>query len=793
MTDIRRRLSACALIVVSSIVVTEAQQRGRGPERSRADRAADAGGVVTSVDADGYPKVVRAAGARRGPLGRDARGRGTLASSSVRARVRRDACRCLGGRHRERGDAQLRRRHRGTAPARSRRRSAGQRREGHDARRPRARRDFGPPACDRRRRDALGTVARGGTRRRSLRAVRRADVGLEHLERGDGQRRRAIPDRGEVRGSRCRRPHRCGRSCSRSADGWSPPTSPSSTPACSIRSTPWRFGTSSPQTMDGCSNVADLTVSEKKHDPPPAPPVDFLYRVYAEPSNQRPLDGPQQDLSPHPTGFPDGTTSPFLPSNLVTMGGFNNPRIRRRRFVARRRCDGNQRQQRRRIRRFFGPGRSHAGRRLPRQRHVAESLRSHVRHDPWTDRDGRSVQGLDHERVLHGQLAARLLVRLGLRRGGRQRAAEQLRPRRRRRRSDARRGAGQLPRRIPQQREHVHAVRRHSPRMQMYTWFGPHGRDLDAHARRKRPGRYRVVRTDQLRRHRAGLARQRRRRVRRPTPASRSSACLAGRIVLVDRGTCAFAIKARNAQAAGAVGIIIANNVAGAHAARAWRHRPARHDRRPVDHSGRRRGAEDRARWRGRSRPACSGVTGTERDGAIDNTIVAHEWGHYLHHRLADCGLQQCGAMSEGWGDFIALHTIARAGDNLNGTFALATYATSAFDPNSAYFGIRRVPYSVDFTKNAFTFKHISDGVALPAVPTLPGGAELRGAQRRRSLDDDAVGRVRGAAEGTPPPRDLRRGPAAHGRLRRGGPQDGAARCDVHRAARRHSRRGQPS
>ena len=113
----------------------------------------------------------------------------------------------------------------------------------------------------------------------------------------------------------------------------------------------------------------------------------------------------------------------------------------------------------------------------------------------------------------------------------------------------------------------------------------------------------------------------------------------------------------------------------------------------------------------------------TERDGALDNTIVAHEWGHYLHHRLADCGQFQCGAMSEGWGDFIALHTIARDGDNLNGTYALATYATLPFDPNSAYFGIRRVPYSVDFTKNALTFKHIGDGVALPAVPTMPGGA----------------------------------------------------------------------
>jgi len=116
-------------------------------------------------------------------------------------------------------------------------------------------------------------------------------------------------------------------------------------------------------------------------------------------------------------------------------------------------------------------------------------------------------------------------------------------------------------------------------------------------------------------------------------------------------------------------------------------------------------------------------LVGIERDGAIDNTIVSHEWGHYLHHRLADCGTHECAAMSEGWGDFVALHTIARDGDNLNGTFALATYATMVFDPNSAYFGIRRVPYSVDFTKNAYTFKHITDGVPLPAVPTLAGGA----------------------------------------------------------------------
>ena len=38
---------------------------------------------------------------------------------------------------------------------------------------------------------------------------------------------------------------------------------------------------------------------------------------------------------------------------------------------------------------------------------------------------------------------------------------------------------------------------------------------------------------------------------------------IAGKIALVDRGTCAFTVKALNAQAAGAIGVIIANNVAG--------------------------------------------------------------------------------------------------------------------------------------------------------------------------------------------------------------------------------------
>src|SRR6185369_14736057 len=78
---------------------------------------------------------------------------------------------------------------------------------------------------------------------------------------------------------------------------------------------------------------------------------------------------------------------------------------------------------------------------------------------------------------------------------------------------------------------------------------------------------------------------------------------------------------------------------------------------------------------------------GVERDGTIDNGVIAHEWGHYLHHRLVSCGRQQCRGMSEGWGDFTALQMIVRPGDNLDGTFALTIYAAASFTNAPSYFG----------------------------------------------------------------------------------------------------------
>src|SRR5581483_7620873 len=123
-----------------------------------------------------------------------------------------------------------------------------------------------------------------------------------------------------------------------------------------------------------------------------------------------------------------------------------------------------------------------------------------------------------------------------------------------------------------------------------------------------------------------------------------------------------------------------------------------------------------------------SQVAGVERDGDLDNTVVGHEWGHYLHHRLANCGgagSQQCAGMSEGWADFNAMMMEAREGDNRDGTFAEGIYALSdGVTPDVGYFGIRRFPYSRDQTKNALSFRHIDDANPLPTgMPGHPGGA----------------------------------------------------------------------
>jgi hypothetical protein len=187
---------------------------------------------------------------------------------------------------------------------------------------------------------------------------------------------------------------------------------------------------------------------------------------------------------------------------------------------------------------------------------------------------------------------------------------------------------------------------------------------------------------------------------------------LAGKIALIDRGNCTFEVKVTFAQEAGAVGTVIADNIEAPSVLNPGNDAQTQDPLIPTLGTTLAAGVALKAAIKKAPQTAhMQGESSVERDGTIDNMIVAHEWGHYIHRRLVDCSNVACGAESEGWGDFNAIFTALREGDDLDGVYAASLYA--AFD-TTGYFGIRRVPYSVDFTKNSLTFRHISDGEAMP-------------------------------------------------------------------------------
>ncbi|NMO18619.1 peptidase M36 [Pyxidicoccus fallax] len=212
-----------------------------------------------------------------------------------------------------------------------------------------------------------------------------------------------------------------------------------------------------------------------------------------------------------------------------------------------------------------------------------------------------------------------------------------------------------------------------------------------------------------------------------------NSFVMRGRIALVGMGGCAPTVKAAHAQAAGAVGVILTFEEIF----------PIIIGRDPSItipvvsiHDG-------MSQQLMAQRPPSARLLreATDRDGTLDNTIVAHEWTHYLSNRLiGDAnGLtnNQGRSMGEGWSDFVGLLMIVREGDdqrpsnaNFNGVYARAAYANSGGNNQGYYWGNRRYPYSTNLMKNPLTLRHIQNGVRLPAgIPVASGANGASNAQ----------------------------------------------------------------
>ena len=123
------------------------------------------------------------------------------------------------------------------------------------------------------------------------------------------------------------------------------------------------------------------------------------------------------------------------------------------------------------------------------------------------------------------------------------------------------------------------------------------------------------------------------------------------------------------------------------------------------------------------------------RSTAFDTTIVAHEWGHLLSSRLIGdangLAANQSRGLGEGWSDFVALLTTLEAADlqrpnntDWRGAFAIGGHQRSPTGYDGAsldahYFGVRRFPYSIDPMRNALTFRHIVSNVPLPTTAPI--------------------------------------------------------------------------
>ncbi len=176
-------------------------------------------------------------------------------------------------------------------------------------------------------------------------------------------------------------------------------------------------------------------------------------------------------------------------------------------------------------------------------------------------------------------------------------------------------------------------------------------------------------------------------------------------IPLIDRGTCTFVVKVKNAEVAGAQAAVVANNIPG-----------------PATGMG---GADptitipsimislDDATLVKPALPANATLSPNpdlepDRDSDFDSGVIVHEYGHGVSNRLTGgpgntgC-LQNEEQMGEGWSDFLALVLTARAGDE-DISRGIGTYVVFE-GPDGP--GIRPTPYSRDTTVNSSTYQTV--------------------------------------------------------------------------------------
>lgn len=179
---------------------------------------------------------------------------------------------------------------------------------------------------------------------------------------------------------------------------------------------------------------------------------------------------------------------------------------------------------------------------------------------------------------------------------------------------------------------------------------------------------------------------------------------LTGKIAVIRRGNCTFVRKIQRAQAQGAVGVIMVNNVAGGFSMGGETTDimiPAISVTQDVGD------------------PIFAALANSEtinvtmanlgNDSSFDNGIIAHEYGHGISNRLiGGANTTSCMGnpeqLGEGWSDFFGLIITMEPGDAEDDIRGVGTFAVN--QPVTGT-GIRQFPYTTDMAVNPFTFDDV--------------------------------------------------------------------------------------
>ena len=196
-----------------------------------------------------------------------------------------------------------------------------------------------------------------------------------------------------------------------------------------------------------------------------------------------------------------------------------------------------------------------------------------------------------------------------------------------------------------------------------------------------------------------------------------NGAALNGKIAILRRGVCEFGDKALRVQNAGAIGVIIVNNVADPVTINIVPGAVGDQFTIPAIMVSQVDGdALINALNAGETINVSLADPGPYViDGDIDNSIVAHEYGHGISTRLTggpstNSCLFNPEQMGEGWSDWFALMLTMKATDLPETGRGIATYSQNQPIDGS---GIRPAQYSTDVAINNFTYNATNDDTFL--------------------------------------------------------------------------------